>query len=172
MNHHINLEGLMRADRSPSQEFLPVTDLDLSKNRRNDIQPVGFLDCWILDISQFSRNPVVHISQCSWDGENWQNFTTGKIGKKHNQMPLRCPKMWKCPSFFHGFVQRVFNIRGNRVYMAIWLFYIYNIVVIFDDDGISLSYEYPESEVSIRFSQSQLLATSSALMFVGQNLII
>ena len=36
--------------------------------------------------------------------------------------------------------------------MAIWLYYIYNIVVIFDDDGISLSYEYPESEVSIRFS--------------------
>lgn len=27
-----------------------------------------------------------------------------KSGKKHNQMPLRCPQMWKCPTFYHGFV--------------------------------------------------------------------
>jgi hypothetical protein len=84
-------------------------------------------------------------------GENWQNFTTGKIGKKHNQMPLRCPQMWKCTTFDHGFVARGCLILGGTEY--IWLYgytiYIY-IVVIFD--GISLSYEYPESEVSIRFS--------------------
>jgi hypothetical protein len=46
---------------------LPVTDLDLSKNRRNDIQPVGFLDgYWIYPSSpeiQWFIFPNVHGSR-------------------------------------------------------------------------------------------------------------
>ena len=80
----------------------------------------------ILDISQFSRNPVVHISQCSWvPGKTGRILPLEKSGKTQPDAAEMSPnvEMYYFWPWFRG--QGVFNIRGNRVYMAIWLYYIY-----------------------------------------------